>query len=69
MVSQSRRESQLLPTYTQVVECERKLLLFYNWDLKFILPLHILRAYLANGVLFTNEFNQLSSQYTNKEVL
>ena len=31
---------------------------FFKWDLKFVLPLHILRAYLANGVVFSNEFEQ-----------
>lgn len=57
MVSQYRRDSHLIPSFSQVVECERKLLNFFKWDLKFILPLQMLRSYLANGVLFSNEFN------------
>ena len=32
---------------------------FFDWNLKFVLPLHILRAFLANGVLFTNEFRDM----------
>ena len=41
------------------MECERKLLFFFKWDLKFVLPLNIVRAFLANGVLFSNEFEEL----------
>lgn len=35
----------------------------FDWNLKFVLPLHILRAFLANGVLFSNEFDELRQQY------
>ena len=31
---------------------------FFDWNLRFVLPLHILRAFLANGVLFSNEFEE-----------
>lgn len=44
------------------MECERKLLTFFNWNIKFVLPLHVLRAYLANGILFTNEFRDMAEQ-------
>ena len=58
---QMRRDLSLLPSFNQIVECERKLLYFFNWDLKFVLPLHMVRAFLANGVLFTNEFCELTA--------
>ena len=69
MVSQSRRDNHLLPSWSAIVECERKILNFHGWDLKFVLPLHILRAYLANGVLFSNEFDPLAAKYSQEEVL
>lgn len=59
---QQRRDYSLLPSFEQIVECERKLMVFFKWDLKFVLPLHIVRAYLANGVLFSNEFGELIAE-------
>ena len=59
VTQQQRKESSLIPSFTQIVECERKLLVFFNWNIKFVLPLHILRAYLANGVIFSNEFKEM----------
>ena len=56
---QQRRDQSLLPSFNAIVECERKLLFFFKWDLKFVLPLHIVRAFLANGVLFSNEFTDI----------
>ena len=41
---------------------------FFDWNLKFVLPLHILRAYLANGVLFSNEFVELEAQKAPDEI-
>ena len=58
----------MIPTFNQIVECERKLLYFFNWDLKFILPLHMVRAFLSNGVLFTNEFAELVANKPAHEV-
>ena len=60
---QQRRDQSLLPSFNSIVECERKLLFFFGWDLKFVLPLHIVRAFLANGVLFSNEFTEIESQF------
>ena len=37
--------------------CEKKILHYYEWDFKFFLPLHFVRCFLANGVLFANEFD------------
>jgi len=42
---------------------------FFHWNLKFILPLHILRAFLANGVLFSNEFNQMKQANKSLQVI
>ena len=51
-----RREmSMLVPDFDQIVACEKRLLNFFEWDLKFLLPIHFLRLYLANGVLFSKE--------------
>ena len=53
----NRNESSLMPSFEGIVECERKLLVFFGWSFTFVLPLHILRVFLANGVLFTGEFS------------
>ena len=45
----------LVPTFEQIVECERRLLSYFDWNLNFLLPLHFIRLQLANGILFTNE--------------
>ena len=66
---QLRRDLTLVPSFTQIVECERKLLLFFKWDLKFVLPLHMVRAFMANGVIFSNEFEELESMKSASEVL
>ena len=44
-----------VPTFDDIVSCERTVLKFFSWDLKFILPLHVLRLYLANGIFYSNE--------------
>lgn len=43
------------PSWTDVVECERSLMNFFNWDLGFVLPVHYVEMFLANGVLFESE--------------
>ena len=35
-------------------------MMFFDWNLKFMLPIHFLRTFLANGVLFTNEFREMT---------
>ena len=44
-----------IPTYTDIVETERMLLKFFEWDLGFVLPLHFLEMFLAQGIFFANE--------------
>ena len=43
--------------------------MFFGWDLKFVLPLHILRAFLANGVLFTNEFRDMQLAGSSQQLI
>lgn len=43
------------PTFTQIVECERQIMKFLNWDLMFITPGMILKLLLANGVVFDSD--------------
>lgn len=44
-----------IPTFEQVVECERQIMQHFNWDLMMIIPTHFVRCFLANGVIFDNE--------------
>ncbi len=41
----------------------------FDWNLKFVLPLHILRAFLANGVLFSNEFDEIRQLYKTEQAV
>lgn len=47
-----------VPTYNEIVECERLLLRFFEWDLGFVMPIHFIEMFLANGVLFESEYNK-----------
>ena len=44
-----------VPTYEKIVECERELLKFFKWDLGFLMAIHFVEMFLANGVLFGSE--------------
>lgn len=46
------------PTYNDIVETERMLMKFFEWDLGFVLPIHFVEMFLANGVLFESENNK-----------
>ena len=50
-------QQNMVPTYNDVVETERQLMTFFNWDLGFVLPYHFVEMFLANGVLFETEHN------------
>jgi hypothetical protein len=45
----------IVPTYDDIVECERKMLKFFKWDLGFVLVIHYVEMFLANGVMFESE--------------
>ena len=45
------------PSFDEVVECEREVLMYFNWDLMILIPAHFVRILLANGVVFENEAN------------
>ena len=47
----------LIPTYNEIVETERLLMNFFGWDLGFVMPIHFVEMFLANGVLFESESN------------
>ena len=48
----------MIPNFDQIVECEKRVLEFYQWDIKFFLPIHFIRCFLANGIIFVNEFDE-----------
>ena len=58
----SRTGSPNNPTWTEIVETERMLMKFYNWDLGFVLPIHYVEMFIANGVLFESEDIQSSDK-------
>jgi len=48
----------IVPTYDEIVECERHVLAFFEWDLGFVMGFHFVEMFLANGVLFESEYNK-----------
>ena len=47
----------MIPTYAEIVETERHLMNFFGWDLGFVMPIHFVEMFLANGILFESEYN------------
>ena len=47
--------NEMAPHFNDVVECERQVMRFFNWDLMMIMPIHFIKCLLSNGVLFNNE--------------
>jgi hypothetical protein len=41
-----------VPTWEEMIEFEREVTLFFNWDLKIPIPLNFVMSYLSNGVVF-----------------
>ena len=56
------------PTWTEVVETERMLMNFFGWDLGYVLPIHFVEMFIANGVLFENEQSVDLNRHTAKKI-
>lgn len=50
-----------LPTHREVIESERQIMKFFNWNLMIVTPTTILKLLLANGVLFDSEESEINS--------
>ena len=52
VIKRGRRQS-AIPMYNEIIECERHLLEFFDWNLSFALcsPLPFLEVYLSQGTL------------------
>lgn len=54
-----RREiASYVPTFDDVVECERAMLHHFDWQFNFLLPLHFVRLFMANGIIYRGEFRR-----------
>jgi hypothetical protein len=42
----------VMPSWSDVVETERHLMSFFDWNISFPLPIHFLEMFLAQGILF-----------------
>jgi len=62
----NRYDSNHNHSWTEIVETERMLMNFFHWDLGFVLPIHFIEMFLANGVLFESEDIQsgMKTKYT-----
>lgn len=45
----------VMPSWTEVVETERHLMYFFDWNISFPLPIHFLEMFLAQGILFKSD--------------
>ena len=43
------------PSFNDIVECERRLMVHLDWNLMVLQPIHFLKAFLANGVLYEKD--------------
>ena len=44
-----------VPSFEEIVACEKDLLEFFEWDLMIVTPTAVVNTLLANGVVFDNE--------------
>lgn len=42
-------------SFNEIVECERKVMKYFDWNIMFLLPIHFVNSLLTNGVIFENE--------------
>ena len=47
-------------SFNEIVECERKVMRYFDWNIMFLLPIHFVSNLLANGVIFENEVGAVS---------
>jgi hypothetical protein len=45
----------VMPSWSDVVETERHLMKFFDWNISFPLPIHFLEMFLAQGILFQSD--------------
>ena len=55
LISSSLPLNEHSPSFNEIVECERTVMKFFNWDLMMLLPVHFVKNMLSNGVIFENE--------------
>lgn len=55
IMSSSLSLNEQTPTFTDIVECERAVMRYFDWDLMMLMPSHFVKNMLSNGVLFENE--------------
>lgn len=51
----SARLSTSMPSWTDVVETERHLMYFLDWNISFPQPIHFLEMFLAQGVVYQSD--------------
>ena len=49
--------AKVMPMWSEVVETERHIMKFFDWNIGFPLPVHFVEMFLAQGVLYENEVN------------
>ena len=47
-----------MPTVKSILECEYRLLRHFDRNFNLMLPMHFVKMYLAQGILFSNEIDQ-----------
>ena len=60
----STQYSKVMPTWTDVVETERHIMAFFDWSISFPLTIHFVDIFLAQGIVFKNEFTQFEDDET-----
>ena len=69
LLQMGKKDASLVPTFEMIIDCEGRLLHYFDWNLKFMLPLHFIRLQLANGILFSNELKPYEKKYSQAEMV
>jgi hypothetical protein len=56
------RFAKVMPMWSEVVETERHIMSFLDWNIGFPLPIHFVDMFLAQGVLYENEVNEFDDE-------
>jgi len=64
----STQYSKVMPMWTDVVETERHIMGFLDWNISFPLTIHFVEMYLAQGVLFHDDCEHFVDEEAKVEI-
>lgn len=59
----------MVPTFDDVIECERRICEYFKWNLNFVLPINFVRIILAQGVIYSSELKPYEQNLSKDDYL